>query len=65
MPRGIRAPILAAKRVKDTAPMEAEEPAAQQGGEGEPVVMGHIKYEFLCDEMSFFRREIADIRWED
>jgi hypothetical protein len=23
------------------------------------------EYEFLCDEMSYFWREIADIRWED
>jgi hypothetical protein len=39
MPRGIRAPIPAVERVEDAEHMEVEEPVAQQGGEGEPVVM--------------------------
>ena len=38
MLRGIRAPALVDERVEDAARMEVEEPAAQQGGVGEPVV---------------------------
>jgi hypothetical protein len=65
MPKGIRAPIPTAERVEDAEPMETEEPIAQQDGRRGPVVMGCTEYEFLCDEMSYFRCEIADIRRED
>jgi hypothetical protein len=65
MPRGIRAPVPAAERVEELEPMEEEEPAAQQGGGKGPVVIGYTEYEFLCDEMSYFKHEIAKIRWED
>jgi hypothetical protein len=65
MPKGIRALVPTVERVDEVKLMEEEEPAAQQGGEGEPVVMGRTEYDFLHDEMSFFRFEIADIRQED
>jgi hypothetical protein len=65
MPRGIRVPISAVERVEEAKLMEEEVPAAQQGGEGEPIVMGRTEYDFLRNEMSFFRFEIADVRWED
>jgi hypothetical protein len=39
MLRGIRVPAPATDRV-DAEPMEVKEPAAQQGGKGEPIVMG-------------------------
>ena len=39
MPRAIRVPVPVVERVDDTKHMEVEEPAAQQGGESEPVVM--------------------------
>ena len=38
MPRGIRAPAPVDEKVEDAERMEVEEPVAQQGGEGEPVV---------------------------
>jgi hypothetical protein len=65
MPRGIRAPVPTIERVEEAKLMEKEEPVAQQDGEGEPIVMGCIEYDFLLDEMSFFLFEIADIRRED
>jgi hypothetical protein len=34
-------------------------------GAGEPVIMGRIDYDFLRDEMSFFRFEITHIRRGD
>ena len=37
MPRGIRAPAPVDERMEDVERMEVEEPAAQQGGAGEPV----------------------------
>jgi hypothetical protein len=64
MPKGLRVPAPAANRV-EAEPMEAKEPTTQQGREEGPVVMGHSKYQFLCDEMSFFLLEIADIKRED
>jgi hypothetical protein len=65
MLRGVRAQIPAVERVEGAEPMEEDEPAAQQGGGREPVVMGHTEYEFLCDEISAFQHEIVDIRRED
>jgi hypothetical protein len=37
MPRGIRAPVPVDEGLEDAEHMEVEEPAAQHGGEGEPV----------------------------
>jgi hypothetical protein len=37
MPRGIRAPVPVDEGMEDAEHMEVEEPAAQHGGEGEPV----------------------------
>jgi hypothetical protein len=45
-------------------PMNMEEPVAAQGGEEEPITIGHTNYQFLHDEMAFSQFEIADIRWE-
>jgi hypothetical protein len=64
MPRGFRASIPVAKRVEE-ASTNREEPIAQKDGRRGPIFIGRIEYEFLCDEISFFRCEIADIRRDD
>ena len=64
MPRGLKVPAPATDRVEE-GPMEIEAPVAQQGREEAPIAMSCLEYQFLCDQMSFFRFEIADIRRED
>jgi hypothetical protein len=64
MPRGLRVLALDAERVEED-PMDVDALAAVQGREEEPVTIGCSEYEFLCDEMSFFRYEIKDIRQGD
>ena len=61
MPRVPRAPIAEAERVEEAGPLDMDEPAAE---EEEFVTKSPSCYQFLCDEMSFFRFEIADQRRE-
>jgi hypothetical protein len=47
----------------DAIPTNMDEPATE-AEEKESITMGRLYYQFLCDELSFLRFELADQRIE-
>jgi hypothetical protein len=67
MPWIPRVPAADVERVKDDAvPIDMDELAAEEdeAEEEETITMGPSHYQFLCDELSFLRVELANQREE-